>query len=189
MKRYIHAKENKPNLIIDVVFDSEFDDDRIAAATYKGFHVLEGSLMPSEKDAVIDSQVYADYESFIESVKSIITDYYGLKIYYENISSYGSFYYGALASNSDGSFILKFRVVFRISTHSARRTSDTQQHKKDEEEAVKKAGNISQNKRLPRIISKSIIVNNVEFQSYFQAIEAVDNMIADAVEVMTRIKK
>ena len=189
MKRYVYAKEDNVDLNIDVVFDVSLNyADGVAAATYKGFNVPDGPLMPSEKDAVIDSQAYADYESFIESVKSIITDYYGLKIYYENISPYGSFYYGALATNSDNSFILKFRVIFRISTHNAHRSDESQRHKKDEEAAVKKFTSISQNKRLPRVISKSIIVNDKEFESYFHAIEAVDTIIEDAVEVMERSK-
>ena len=189
MKRYVYAREDNIDFNVDVVFDVALDyASSIAAASYKGFDIPDRPLMSSEKDAILDSQAYADYESFIESVKGIMTDYYGLKIYYENISPYGSFYYGALATNSDDSFILKFRVTFRISTHGAHRSDESQRHKKDEEAAVKKFTSISQNKRLPRVISKSIIVNDKEFESYFHAIEAVDTIIEDAVEVMERSK-
>ena len=189
MKIWSHSVAN-PDLIINAIFEAIFSKEHeIAAATYKGLEIPEGSLMPSEKDAVIDSQTYANYASFVEAIVSLIEDTYGLTIYYENGSPYDSFYYGALATNSDGSFILKFTSSFRISNHEAHRSKESQDHKKEEREALKNIINVRDNNKLPRVLPVSIIVNDKTYDCYLDAIVDADRLIEHAVSIMNRGRK
>ena len=187
MKRYIHS-EREPDLIIEAIFEARFnnDDDSIAAATYKGINVPDGPLPPAEKKIAKNSPAYVNFESFVEGVLGLIEDTYELTIYYESGSPYGSFYYGALATNSDGSFILKFTASFRISTHEARRTKQSQMHKKEERDALKELTNTVSNNKLPRVIPVSIVVNDKFYKSYIDAIVDADTLIENAVNKMKK---
>lgn len=187
MKRMVISNSSdKVTQKIEVIFEVELNhvEDQVAAATYKGFYVPEGELLPAEKDAIINSQMYADYEGFIESVEDLLTDYYELKIYYKNDSPDNSFYYGVLAKNSDATLILDFSATFRISNHRGHRTDEQTKHKKEQKAKLRE---LSNGKKV-QIIYKPIIVNQKTFDSYFEAFEAVDSIIAEAVEIMERRK-
>lgn len=187
MKRYIKSTTND-TIKVNVVYNVELTQDsghEVAAASYKGIEIPEGELMPAEKDAIFDSQAYRDYRSFIESVEELLTDYYELHLYYKNESKYNSFYYGFLAKNDDESLVFDFTLRFRISTHDAHRTHESQQHKKDQKEALRKLAGTKKVKA----ISRDVVVNSEQFETYVEAIEEIDRIVEKAVEVMTRKRK
>mgnify|MGYP007070061986 CR=1 FL=1 len=79
MKRYIKSSVNTDCLKFNIIFDIELPyttDDlsnrKIAASNYKGFDIPDGPLIPSEKDALIDTQILADYHSFVESISALL---------------------------------------------------------------------------------------------------------------------
>jgi len=192
MKRYIYSKILQPVLVdIDAAFTAELKyPEDIAAATYKDkYNVPDGPLLPADKNAVVSSQAFTDFRAFVEAVYSMINDQYDLHIYYENDSIYRSFYYAALAKNNDGSLILRFRSIFRISTHEPEPSPESDKHKKEERAAARAATGKVANKDLPRVLPVHIIVNEQEFDSYLEAIEEADNRIAKAVEIMERTKR
>ena len=187
MKRVIQCNiDDNITRKIEVIFEIELDyiEKEIAAANYKGFEIPEGELLPAEKDAIINTQAYADYEAFIESVEDLLTDYYDLHVYYKNNSPDNSFYYGVLAKNSDATLILDFSATFRISNHKGHRTDQQTKNKKEQKAKLKELAN---GKKL-QIIYKPIIVNQETFESYFEAFEAVDSIVSDAVQIMERRK-
>lgn len=188
MKRYMKDAEGaeKVKLEINVVYEIEFPPDtKVAAATHKGFSVPEGELLPSEKDALINSQAWDDYCSFIESVEDLMTDYYDLTIYYRNESEDYSFYWGALAKNEDGSLIVDFSLKLRVSNHEPRRSRESQHNKKEQQAKLME---LTHGKK-PQPVTKQITVNRDRFQDYLDAYLKVDEMIGRAVEIMTRNKK
>lgn len=187
MKKWIRASTNKPTVVhIDAVFEIFLDSlTEVAAATYKGITIPEGELMPADKDAIYTSQQYQDFQSFLESVEALLTDYYGLRIYYKNNSDYNSFYWGVLAKNSDETLIIDFDLTLRVSTHPAHRTEQSQAEKKKQ----KAAKNVATGGKKTKPLRKVVVVNDKEFASYFDAIVEVDSIIEDAIEKLTRKKK
>lgn len=190
MKRWIHAREEISKLepIIRLSFDIEVgvewekDDEAVAAATYKGAEVPEGPLLPWEKDALIDSQLLADYHAFIDSVEDLIVDYYDLHVYYKNNSDDNSFYFGLLAKNSDGSLVLDFDFRLRISNHDQHRSPQSQYNKKLQDKALLE---VTDGKKL-KPLRAYIVVNDKECKSYMEAYDKVDSAIEDAMEKLTR---
>ena len=139
-------------------------ENTVAAATYNGFYIPEGELLPAEKDAVIDSQAYVDYEDFIESVEDLITDYFELHIYYKNKSKDFSRYFGMVVKDDEGNVVANFNFNLRISNHDPHRSKRSQQHKKESNEALAK---ITKKKLQP--ITKSITINREKFVDYTEA--------------------
>ena len=166
----------------DVLVNIEYDEYEIAAGTYKNIDVPDGDLMLSEKGVDIPDQVKEDYYSFIESIEELLTDYYDLKIYYTNQSEDYSKYYGMIAKNDAGEIITKFKFKLRISNHPADRTNISQQHKKEEQQALNK---LVPNKKF-RPIVKCILVNRDQFDSYEEAIEYIYEKVEKVVEIMKR---
>lgn len=184
MKRYIRTS-NAISKRIEIIFEIDFaTDEFIAAASYKGFYVPEGSLLPEEKDAIIDSKAYNDYQDFIESIEDLCTDYFDLEIYYKNNSPDNSFYWGMLAKNSDESLIFDFDFTLRVSNHDAHRSNQSQKHKAEKRA---KLAEIAKGKKT-QPITRSIKVNKEEFSSWMDAYVAVSNLIEDVVKTMTRRK-
>lgn len=187
MKRYLKASSSESTTHrIEVVFEVGYKDaESVAAATYRGYNVPEGPLLPAEKDAIIDSQVYQDYQDFIESVEDLCTDYYDLEIYYKNKSQDNSFYWGMLAKNSDESLILDFDFTLRVSNHDSHRSEQSQKHKAEKKA---KLAEIAKGKKT-RPITRSIVVNQDKFSSWMEAYEAICDLVEGVVATMTRRKK
>ena len=183
MKRYIRTSESNNATQINVEVLIEFDDKQdIAAASYKGFNIPDGQPISGLLDAVVDSQALADYRSFMESVENLLTDYYDLDIYYKNNSEWNSYYFGLLAKSSDGELLLDFNFTLRLSTHDPHRTDQSQKHKKEQKAALLKATGGKKTKP----ITKSIIINGEQYDSYEEAYIAVDNIVENVVEILKR---
>ena len=100
----------KFNIVVELECTSP---DEVAAE----FSTPEGPVTSGLSDVILDSQVLADYEAFIESIQDLIIDYYKLKIYHKNSSNY----FGMLAKNDAGEIILDFDFTLRIPIHSLHR--------------------------------------------------------------------
>ena len=187
MKRYIKDERYQSNLHFDVVVEIEYfdDNDEIAASTYKGFYIPDGPVIPGLPEAVVDSKAVQDYSDFIESVQALITDYYKLKIYYKNTSKDYSNYFGILAKNKDGSIIIDFDFTLRISNHNAKRSKQSQKHKKEKNKLLE---DLTQGKTT-KPIRKSIIVNNKEYSTYMQAYLVIDETIEEVATNMLKKSK
>ena len=171
---------------IEIIVDIEyFEQLAVAASTYKGFQIPDGPLISGIPEAVIDSQALVDYESFIESVTDLITDYYELHIYYKNTSPDHSNYFGMLVKNDDGILLIDFDFTLRISNHNPHRSQQSQQHKKERKKAL---AEVTQGKKTKPITSH-IEVNKENFDTYLEAYIAVDKLIGDTVEKMKQNQK
>ena len=181
MKRFI----NIPT-VIKVVLDLELNNNvetEVAAATYKGHEIPEGKLPPADKDAIVNSQVWSDYQSFIETVEDFL-EYYNLDIYYKNNSDYNSFYWSALAKDDNGNDLFDFTIRLRVSTHPAHRTKQSQQNKKQEKEELAKLAKKKRVNPLPIIIT--INDKSTKFENYMDAIVYIDTALEHALDIMTR---
>ncbi len=184
MKRVVRYLDEPDTIKISVIVEVEMrlKDDPVAAATFDHKELPQGQLLPSEKDAVIDSQVLEDYHAFIESIEDLITDYYDLHIYYKNSSPDNSFYFGMIAKDADNIPIIDFEACIRISNHAASRSPQSQHNKKLMKEALRRE--VGNAKLKP--IRKRIIVNRDEFADYDAAYSAVDELIEN---VTSKLKK
>ncbi len=184
MKRYIRSNsdENIKHINIEVEIEIPHPEGQVAAATYKGFNVPEGKLLPAEKDAIFDSQALEDYRAFIDSIEDLITDYYELNVFYKNNSPDNSFYFGMLAKDNNGNLLLDFDFTLRISTHPAHRTDQSQKHKKEKDAAL---AELTKGKKT-KPLRKYILVNDKQYDDYIEAYLAVDKMIESQVEIMKR---
>ena len=186
MKRVYSSKEVIPTRFdIEVEIGYYAESDRVVASQYKGFYVPDGELLPADIREVVDSQAYVDYEDFVESVTDLITEYYGLDVYYKNESKFLSHYFGLLAKDSDGNIILDFNFKLRVSPHDPHRSEESQQHKKEQEDDLLNATG----GKKPRPITKSIVVNRETFPSYLDAYVYVDDVIEHTVTIMKRRQK
>ena len=184
MKKYIRLSSDVVTKHINIEIGIEIIDPQgqIAAASYKGFNVPDGKLLPVEKDAIVDSQALEDYHAFIDSIEDLIQDYYQLHVFYKNDSPDNSFYFGMLAKDSEGNLLLDFDFTLRVSTHPAHRTEQSQKHKKEKDAELAKVTNGKRTKPL----RKYILVNDKEYDNYSEAYLAVDEMIASQVDIMRR---
>lgn len=189
MKRYIKSDLDaqiscKFNIVCEIEFPEgiELIDRSIAASTYKGFDIPEGPLLPADKDAAIDTQALDDYHSFVESVEGLLTQYYGLELYYKNDSEYNSFYYGMLAKNADGSILFDFDFTLRVSTHPAKRSKESQKAKKEQEAQLKQITNGD----LTRPLRLSVVVNDKRFKDYMSAYLFIDKQVQSKIAIMKR---
>lgn len=188
MKRYIHSDSINSLEHIDIVVEIEYfynGTDRIAASEYKGFYVPDGPIISGLPDAVLGSQALQDYADFIESVQDLMTDYYGLHIYYKNESKDHSFYFGSVIKDDAGNVIADFDFTLRVSNHDAHRSNESQHNKKERQS---KLSEVTHGKKT-RPITRSIVVNDEKCKDYFEAYEKVDEVVSRAVEVMSRRKK
>ena len=183
MKRYIHGTENmlKLQVIVEVGFVKESES---IAASYDTDQFKGSELPPAVKDALIDSQVLADYHAFVETLEDLVTDYFGLKIYYKNDSPYNSFYFGVLAVDDEGNYILDCEAAIRISTHDAHRTTESEKQKANQKNELKK---LTKGKRL-QPVRRNIIINNHEFDNYDEAYEFAFSQLESAASKLNRKK-
>lgn len=187
MKRMIKSNIDhevvKKHIDIEVEIDmNNLDEGPIAAATYKGFYIPEGPLLPQEKDAVIDSQALEDYHAFIQSVEDLLTDYYDLEVYYKNDSPDHSFYFGMLAKSKDGAILIDFDFTLRVSNHPAKSSPQSKYNKKQKAEALK---TYTKGKR-SQPVTRSIVVNENRFDSYSDAYLEVDKQVEDVVSILKK---
>lgn len=183
MKRYIKENNNlfRLRVVVEVEFLSEAES---VAASYDSERFNNSELPPAAKDALIDSQVLADYHAFVETLEDVMTDYFGLELYYKNDSPYNSFYYGALAVNDEGDYILDCEATIRISTHDPHRTSESEKEKAKQKA---KLNEIAKGKRL-QPVRKNIVINDKEFSNYEDAYEFAFSQIERAASVLNRKK-
>lgn len=183
MKKYIKSKlPTKIEIDIEAVVEFNAKDQDVAASTYKDLYVPEGELLPGEKDAIINSQAWADYCSFIESVEDLMTDYYDLHIYYKNESEDYSFYWGLLAKNDTEDILIDFNLKLRVSNHPAHRSKESQHRKAEQEAQLQKITEGKKSKPMTQIV----VVNNKTFKSYMDAFMEVDRILERAVGIMKR---
>ena len=189
MKKYIRSDSSNDNMIkIEVIFDVRLSEgsSEVAAATYKGHEIPEGELPPAEKNAIVNSQVWQDYQDVIEVIEELIADH-NLYVYYDNQSDYHSFYWSTLARDSKGNNLLDFTARIRVSTHDAHRTKESQENKKEEKEVLKK---LAGKKRVtPMPITVVINDKSEKFKSYIDVIAYIDKELDHALSVMTRKSK
>lgn len=122
--------------------------------------------------------------AFVETLEDVMTDYFGLELYYKNDSPYNSFYYGALAVNDEGDYILDCEATIRISTHDPHRTSESEKEKAKQKA---KLNEIVKGKRL-QPVRKNIVINDKEFSNYEDAYEFAFSQIERAASVLNRKK-
>lgn len=184
MKRYV--KENSElfdlKVIVEIGFVSEAEP---VAASYYPEKFRDSELPPAAKDALIDSQVLADYHAFVETLEDVMTDYFGLELYYKNDSPYNSFYYGALAVNNEGDYILDCEATIRISTHDPHRTPESEREKAKQKAKLKE---ITNGARL-QPVRKNIVINDNEFSNYDDAYEFAFSQVERAATVLNRKKE
>ena len=179
MKRFVPSQPT--HIVVDVEIEY-YDPLPIAASEYKGFKIPDGPLISGIPGAIINSQAVADFDAFLESVEGLCTEYYGLEIYYKNMSATHSCYFGMLAKDGNGNILLDFDFNLRISNHDPHRSDASQKHKKERQAALDR---IAQGKK-PRPITKIITVNAEEMDSYDEAYLAIDNIIEHTVSIMKR---
>lgn len=188
MKRYIRLESSIETVKIEVIFDVELDssESTVAAATYKGHEIPEGKLSPADKKVIVNSQVWAEYQAFIESIEDML-EAYDLHVYYKNKSAYDSFYWNALAKDDEGNDLIDFTIRMRVSTHPAHRTSQSQKNKKAAQSELAK---VTKKKKITPIFI-SVVVNDEseKFDSYLDVIVYIDEKIEHALEIMTRRNK
>lgn len=186
MKKYI--KPTTDELItthINVILDLVLTDYTIAAATYKGINVPDGSVLSGIKDAVYEKEELFRWNEFIDSIRDLITDYYEMEIYYENKSEYLSGYFGMLAKDKDGLIVLDFDFTIRVSTHDPKRTDKSESEKKKQKQMLSERIGGAKIKSM----RDGIIVNGEIYPSYIKAFVAVDEIIADAHDTMMKNEK
>lgn len=181
MKRLIKNKNSIINFVIEVIVDIvEKEPGGLVATTYKGTEIPYSEPLPSDKKALIDSQALEDYHSFIKSVEELLADYYSLEIYYKNNSETNSSYFGTLAKDRNNNLVLNFDFTLRVSTHPAKRTSESQNNKKERKKALLE---VTEGKKT-KPITRSILVNNEQFVSYLDAFKYIDSEVGEIVDTM-----
>lgn len=189
MKRYIKASQTDTSYHFDIIIEGGYDDsNEVAAATYsKSDHMFilpDGALPLADDKTPIDpnSPLATDYSDFVESITSLLEEYYDLHIYYKNDSVFLSNYFGILAKNSDGSLIFDFDFRLRIATHDRQtKTKASEQHKKEQAAELQKLTS----KKLKPIV-RSILVNDQRFDNYLDAFVFIDAEIERIVQILKR---
>lgn len=164
---------------VEVVLNFDSNELKVAASRYlseKDFP--QGNVISDASYRAISQQEIADYESFVDTIADLFEDYYGLQVAFTSQSKYLSHYYVLIAKDSNGELLFKFRFKLRISTHEAKRTASRQQRKAEENKAIQQ---LASGKKL-RPINRDIVVNNQEFDSYYQAYEYIDDEIQEVLE-------
>lgn len=187
MKKLIYTSEIT---FIPIYFDIVIDflvaqSEAVVASEYKGFWVTDAPVIQNLPKELIDSQAFQDFEDFMESVTKLITDYYKLHIYYKNASPDHSHYFGLFAKDDQNRIILDFDFTFRIANHKAHRTPESEYNKKEQENAL----NVVTKGNPTKPMTKTIIVNNEEFDKYLDAYIAIDETIEDHVKKMKKNEK
>lgn len=184
MKKYIHTNDDitKIQIVVEVEF---LNTSESVAASYSSERFKNSELPPAEKDALMNSQVFADYAAFVETIEDLITDYFGLNIYYKNDNAiYNSFYFGVLAVDDNENYILDCEAVIRISTHYQHKTPASEEAKAKQKAKLKEVTNGA---RL-QPVRKNILINDKSFSNYDDAYEFIFPIIERVATVLNRTK-
>ena len=139
------------------------------------------------KAAIITYKIEPDYEAFIESVEDLLTEYYGLELFYMHKPDGHSKYYSFLAKDKTSSKVyFEFRLRLDILNHPANRTGAFQKHNieaADTERNMELTEDVSKD---PRPYSIRVTVNNAQFDSYETAFVDTDEKIMKWIEEISR---
>lgn len=193
MKRYIRSNHSGKQDIQPIEFEicvdiiPKYTTQEVMAAMYKGYNIPDGEVISGLRSAIITDKIEIDYEAFIESLEDLLTEYYGLELFYKNRSDDYSHYYSFLAKDKDsGKIYFKLRLRLRISNHDPHRSDASQKHKKEETETERYKELTKDAAKDPKPYTKVITVNKEQFSNYEEAFIALDNEIAKWVEIMKR---
>lgn len=190
MERYTRSEiSNKIPMEFDIEVNiiPKYTTDEIKSAMYKGFEIPDGEVISGIKNAIITDQIEADYNAFIESVEDLLMEYYGLELFYENVSPDYSHYYSFLAKDkATGEVYFRFRLRFRISNHPAHKSGASQKHKREETKTDRYKELTKDISKDPRPYSKSITVNKELYSSYEAAFIDIDKQVEEWVTTMKK---
>lgn len=169
-----------------ILYPKLFSDEQdIAAATYQGYEIPDGAMMPADKKIKPSEQQIIDYKAFIQDVEDMLKEHHELKLVYKNKSKDYSNYYSFLAQDDKGNTLFRFRLRLRVSTHNPKRSSEQKKNIAEEEAVVREL--LKDTNKKPIKMTKIIIVNDSsEYDSYFDAFVDICNIVDDAVEKMQR---
>lgn len=194
MKRYVHSTKEtniqaiKLNFTAEVVVGPVYKDSidyDIAAAIHEVPDKVPRSPLPHvEKRIKLGPQALADYNAFIDSAVELMTDYYELKIYYENKSKDESHYYTCLAKDDSGELIVDFKVKIRLANHDAHESKAADYNKKQEKEAGKQL--VGDVKLKPLYIHLILNDENEDVSTYDEAYLWFDERLEEKVKIMRR---
>lgn len=172
---------------ITVNIAPKYNTGEIAAATHKGIEIPDGEVISGLKNAIITDQIENDYNTFIESVEDLLTEYYGLILIYQSKSANYSHYYSFLAKDKEsGKVYFRFRLRLRISNHPAVRSKASQKHKSEETNTEKYKELTQRIAKDPRPYTKSIVVNKEIYNSYEEAFVDIDEQVSNWIEIMMK---
>ena len=134
-----------------------------------------------------DTQVAEEWQTFLIAVKGYIDKHPRLKLLYDEPGDpldkfpeiEGSHYYYIGVKNSDGKYVGKVVVDFRLATHQSTRqtTKNRKVHEKNALKIIRKTyPNASE------VEPKGLIVNKKEFKDYDDARRAVRGMLESIVK-------
>lgn len=176
-------------LNIDIYADHPIFHDKLdiaAAVDPKDYNVPKGPVISKEKNKVTQWMIN-DFESFMDRVEWLCEEHLGLICTYKHVSNDHSHYYNYIAKDDKGNVIVNIRLRLRISNHPAKRTSSSQQQKKDEINSEKlqemfSKQQISKMDPYPKVI----IVNDDIYNDYDEAFADVEQQIEGAVIKMKK---
>lgn len=168
---------------INVEIIPKYTTEEMEDAINKGGEISDVIVSFGLKAAVITYQIEPDYEAFIESVEDLLTEYYGLELFYEHNQNERSKYYSFLAKEkTSGKVYYIFSLCLGISYPPANRTEASQELRIE-------ATDTESDKELKKDISKDrkpylliIAVNNKQFDSYEAAFVDMDEKIEKWIE-------
>lgn len=205
MKRYIHATSNQNTSIdelsipirIDIeviadhlIFHEGAETDPIVAAKIIAdaakYNIPTGPVISKYK-ARVTQRMVDDFNEFVEIIEDLCETKYGLIMTYQNTSEDHSHYYNYLVTDDHGNIIVDFRLRLRVSNHPPKKSKEQKEHKKEELASDKLHELLTQSEidkltKYPKIIT----VNDELYDSYEQAFEDVDAILADAAKKMKK---
>lgn len=132
-----------------------------------------------DRNGHIDQNALVDYNTFIQNVLETL-DYYGFQIIrskesksFPNTSKYAWIAYAGEVDVEDVPLMVKMRISDHVQTLSLEHRAKIKQADKAEADELK----LPRTKKRQRFITSDIVVNNQRFDSYEEALAAVDKMI------------
>lgn len=170
MKRVIRQATAVESFSIKVdIYYSEMSDDVVATDIVD---VTDGS-------GHINQNALVDYNTFIQNVWETL-DYYGFQIIrskesksFPSTSKYAWIAYASEIGAEDVPLMFKMRVSDHIQEVSPKHRDKIKQQDKAEADELK----LPKTKKRQRFVTADIVVNNQRFDSYEDALNAIDKMI------------